>query len=158
VKYDIVKYVESKIGRLRRPISPKMAKTGLQQPTIRWDKNWVTTTNNPWGLLQFSFGEKDFSVFYFSTFCIFLSRTLFWNDPRTTQLRRGYTGRGWLRLSLSLTEGRRWDKRHRQRSTAGSLLCWLKYVIRTSMNTWIISSIITNRASDRYFEHSKWVS
>ena len=43
----------------------------------------------------------------------------------------------------------------RQRSTAGSWLCWLKYVIRTYMNTWIISSIITNGASDRYSEHSK---
>ena len=29
------------------------------------------------------------------------------------------------------------------------------YYVRTSMNTWIVSSIITNRASDRYFEHSK---
>jgi len=76
----------------------------------------------------------------------------------------------------SLTEGRRWDKRHRQKSTAGSWLCWLEYVlqcvavccsvlqcvavwleyvIRTSMNTWIISSIITSRASDGCFEHSK---
>jgi len=63
---------------------------------------------------------------------------------------------GWLRLALSLTEGRRWDKRHMQRSTAGSWLYWLEYVIRTSMNTWIISSIITNhRTSDRYSEHSK---
>jgi len=60
-----------------------------------------------------------------------------------------------LRLTLSLTGGRRWDKRHRQRNTAGSWLCWLKYVIRTSMNAWIISSILTNRASDRYSEHSK---
>ena len=25
-----------------------------------------------------------------------LSRTLFWNNPRTTQIRRGYAGRGWL--------------------------------------------------------------
>jgi len=64
----------------------------------------------------------------------------------------------WLKLTLSLTEGRRWDKHHTQRSTAGSWLCWLEYVIRTSMNTRIISSIITNRASDRYSEHSKWVS
>ena len=97
-------------------------------------------------------------IFLFSIFLLFLFFYLglfFWNDPRTTQLRRGYAGRGWLRLTLSLTEGRRWDKRHRQRSTAGSWLCWLKYVIRTSMNTWIISSIITNRASDRYSEHSK---
>ena len=39
---------------------------------------------------------ENFSVFCFSTFSIFLSRTLFWNDPRTTQLRRGYAGRGWL--------------------------------------------------------------
>jgi len=30
-----------------------------------------------------------------------------------------------------------------------------KYVIRTSMNTWIMSSIITNSASDLYSEHSK---
>ena len=58
-----------------------------------------------------------------------------------------------FRLTLSLTEGRRRDKRHRQRSTAGSWSCWLEYVIRISMNTWSINSIITNRASDRYSEH-----
>jgi len=40
------------------------------------------------------------------------------------------------------------------REAAGSWLCWLEYVIRTSMNTWIISSIITNRANDRYSAHS----
>jgi len=96
-----------------------------------------------------------FSILLFSYFPIFLSGTLFWNDSRTIQSRRGYAGRGWLRLTLSLTEGRRWDKRHRQRGTAGSWICWLKYVIRTSMNTWIISSIITNRASDHYSKHSK---
>ena len=62
-----------------------------------------------------SFGE----LFSF-LFSIFLSRTFFWNDSRTTQPRRGYAGRGWLKLTLSLTEGRRWDKRHRQRSTAVS--------------------------------------
>ena len=36
--------------------------------------------------------------------------------------------RGWLKLTLSLTEGRRWDKRHRQRSTTGSWLWWLDRV------------------------------
>jgi len=118
---------------------------GLLQPRGAWRR-----------LLPRNFGEKKFSVFYFSTFeSIFLSRTLFWNDSRTIQPRRGYAGRGWLGLTLSLTEGRRWDKRHRQRTAAGSWLCWPKYVIHTSLNTWIISSIITNRASDCYSEHSK---
>ena len=64
--------------------------------------------------------EKKFSVFYFSIFYLGL---FFWDDARTTQPRRGYAGRGSLGLTLSLTEGRRWDKRHRQRSTAGSWLC-----------------------------------
>jgi len=37
-----------------------------------------------------------------------------------------------------------------------SYVLYVTYVtIRASMNTWIISSIITNRASDRYCEHSK---
>jgi len=49
----------------------------------------------------------------------------------------------WMRRVCYAWVGADWWKRHRQRSTAGSWLCWLKYVMRTSMNTWIISSIIT---------------
>ena len=41
---------------------------------------------------------------------------------------------------------------------SGSWVCWLKYVIRTSMNIWIISPVITNRVGDVLRAQQAWVS
>ena len=56
-------------------------------------------------------------------------------------------------FALSLRKGRRWDKRSRSCRTSGSWLCWLEYVIRPSMNSRIVGSIITTTARSSHVSH-----
>jgi len=112
-------------------------------------------------LLRVSFwscGEWNFliSVFLFCIFYFFFyvsSLTLeVSHDP--VSLEEGALTKA-AHFTLSLWKGRRSGKRNRYSRTAGSWLFWIEYGTRNSMNTWIISSFITHKASDLYSEHSK---
>ena len=87
-------------GGFRTPVDRHSFLQKIKMPSVGRQR---FTCGYHFGLLEKRFFL--FSIFLFCYFSIFLSRTLFWNDSRTTQPRRGYAGRGWLGLPCPWQKG-----------------------------------------------------